>query len=151
MTTAPATARARFSIRRTYSASIEEAWALWIEQAVAILIVAVALELIVRSLLVAFVPFAPIEQRRTVADSSLAGFLRFSAPSFQALFHLGLSTAVIIDEKSAATEATQPVGTGPYKLSAWNKGSSATLDKWDGFRDPSSIKKNAKIGRNRRS
>jgi regulator of protease activity HflC (stomatin/prohibitin superfamily) len=61
------------------------AWALWIEQAVAILIVAVALELIVRSLLVAFVPFAPIAQRRTVADSSLAGFLRFSAPSFQAL------------------------------------------------------------------
>jgi regulator of protease activity HflC (stomatin/prohibitin superfamily) len=61
------------------------AWALWIEQGVAILIVAVALELIVRSLLVAFVPFAPIAQRRTVADSSLAGFLRFSAPSFQAL------------------------------------------------------------------
>jgi regulator of protease activity HflC (stomatin/prohibitin superfamily) len=60
------------------------AWALWIEQAVAILIVAVAMELIVRSLLVAFVPFAPIAQRRTVADSSLAGFLRFSAPSFQA-------------------------------------------------------------------
>jgi regulator of protease activity HflC (stomatin/prohibitin superfamily) len=60
------------------------AWALWIEQAVVILIVAVALELIVRSLLVAFVPFAPIAQRRTVADSSLAGFLRFSAPSFQA-------------------------------------------------------------------
>ena len=29
MTTAPATARARFSIRRSYDASIEEAWALW--------------------------------------------------------------------------------------------------------------------------
>ena len=29
MTSAPATARARFSIERSYAASIEEAWALW--------------------------------------------------------------------------------------------------------------------------
>ena len=65
--------------------------------------------------------------------------LTFKAPSYQALFHLGLNTAVILDEKSAATEATHPVGTGPYKLSAWSKGSSATLDKWDGFRDASKI------------
>jgi regulator of protease activity HflC (stomatin/prohibitin superfamily) len=60
------------------------AWAIRIEQALAILVVAVAVELIVRSLAVAFVPFAPIEQRRAVADSSIAGFLRFAAPSFQA-------------------------------------------------------------------
>jgi regulator of protease activity HflC (stomatin/prohibitin superfamily) len=60
------------------------AWALWIEQAVAILIAAVSLELVVRSLAVAFVPFAPMMERRTVADSTIAGFLRFSVPSFQA-------------------------------------------------------------------
>ncbi len=65
--------------------------------------------------------------------------LKFKEPSFQALFHLGLNTAVIIDEKSAATEATKPIGTGPYKLTSWNKGSSATLDKWDGFRDAGKI------------
>ena len=65
--------------------------------------------------------------------------LKFKEPSFDALFHLGQNTAVIIDEKSAATEATQPVGTGPYKLAAWNKGASATLDKWDGFRDAGKI------------
>ncbi|MGD0642593.1 MAG: ABC transporter substrate-binding protein [Roseiarcus sp.] len=65
--------------------------------------------------------------------------LKFKNPSFEALFHLGLNTAVIIDEKSAATEATAPVGTGPYKLSAWNKGAFATLDKWDGFRDAAKI------------
>ena len=29
MTTAPTAARARFSIQRTYAASIDEAWALW--------------------------------------------------------------------------------------------------------------------------
>jgi peptide/nickel transport system substrate-binding protein len=65
--------------------------------------------------------------------------LKFKDPSFDALFHLGQNTAVIIDEKSAAAEATQPVGTGPYKLSAWNKGASVTLDKWDGFRDAGKI------------
>jgi regulator of protease activity HflC (stomatin/prohibitin superfamily) len=59
-------------------------WAIRIEQGLAILVVVVAVELIVRSLAVAFVPFAPIEQRRSVADSSIAGFLRFTAPSFQA-------------------------------------------------------------------
>jgi len=56
------------------------------------------------------------------------------------LFHLGLNTAVIVDPKSAATNATAPVGTGPYKLQAWNKGASATLVKWEGYRDPTAIK-----------
>jgi regulator of protease activity HflC (stomatin/prohibitin superfamily) len=59
-------------------------WAIRVEQGLAILVVAIALEMIVRSLAVAFVPFAPIQERRSVADSSIAGFLRFSAPSFQA-------------------------------------------------------------------
>ena len=65
--------------------------------------------------------------------------LTFKDPSFDALFHLGQNTAVIIDEKSAADEANHPVGTGPYKLSAWNKGASVTLEKWDGFRDAGKI------------
>jgi peptide/nickel transport system substrate-binding protein len=65
--------------------------------------------------------------------------LRFKAPSFQALFHLGLNTAVIVDEKSAAGDATDPIGTGPYKFVSWSKGASATLEKWDGFRDAAKI------------
>jgi len=65
--------------------------------------------------------------------------LTFSGPSFSALLHLGYNTAVILDEKSAANEATQPVGTGPYKLANWSKGSSATLDAWDGYRDAGKI------------
>jgi peptide/nickel transport system substrate-binding protein len=65
--------------------------------------------------------------------------LNFKAPSYQALFHLGLNTAVILDEKSAASEATHPVGTGPYRLSSWSRGASATLDQWDGFRDAGKI------------
>jgi regulator of protease activity HflC (stomatin/prohibitin superfamily) len=65
--------------------SLGFAWAIRLEQALAILVVAVALEVVIRSLAVAFVPFAPIERRRSVADSSIAGLLRFSVPSFQAL------------------------------------------------------------------
>ena len=82
--------------------------------------------------------FASIESIEATDPDTVT--LKFKEPSFQALFHLGQNTAVIIDEKSAATEATKPVGTGPYKLSAWNKGSSATLDKWDGYRDAAKIK-----------
>jgi peptide/nickel transport system substrate-binding protein len=35
----------------------------------------------------------------------------------------------------APTNATKPVGTGPYKLDNWVKGSSVTLTKWDGYRN----------------
>jgi peptide/nickel transport system substrate-binding protein len=73
------------------------------------------------------------------ASDPYVATLTFKEPSFQALYHLGLNTAVIIDEKSAANEATSPVGTGPYKFATWNKGASATLEKWDGFRDAAKI------------
>jgi peptide/nickel transport system substrate-binding protein len=65
--------------------------------------------------------------------------LTFKQPSFEALFHLGMNTAVIVDEKSEPTNAINPIGTGPYKLAAWSKGSSVTLEKWDGYREPAKI------------
>ena len=73
------------------------------------------------------------------APDPLTVVLKFKEPSFQALFHLGSETGVILDEKSAASDATNPVGTGPYKLASWTKGSSITLDKWDGFRDAANV------------
>jgi peptide/nickel transport system substrate-binding protein len=81
--------------------------------------------------------FATIDKIDTPDPETVA--ITFKQPSFQALFHLGMNTAVIVDEKSAASNATNPVGTGPYKLSNWNKGSSVTLEKWDGFRDSGKI------------
>ena len=81
--------------------------------------------------------FASIDSIETPDPMTVV--LKFKDPSFEALFHLGMDTAVILDEKSAAGEATSPVGTGPYKLSSWTKGSSLTLDKWDGFRDAAKI------------
>jgi peptide/nickel transport system substrate-binding protein len=55
-------------------------------------------------------------------------------------FRLGENTAVILHPGSAAAAATKPVGTGPYKLEAWNKGSSVTLVKWEGHRAAASVK-----------
>src|SRR5271157_5657708 len=81
--------------------------------------------------------FASIES--IAAPDPMTVVLNFKDPSFEALFHLGMATAVILDEKSAANEATNPVGTGPYKLASWTKGASVTLDKWDGFRDAAKV------------
>ena len=65
--------------------------------------------------------------------------LTLKDPNPDALFLLGLNTGVIVSPKSAATNASKPVGTGPFRLEAWNKGSSVTLAKWDGYRDAGAI------------
>jgi regulator of protease activity HflC (stomatin/prohibitin superfamily) len=64
--------------------SLGFAWAIRIDPALAIVIGFIAVEVIVRSLALAFVPFAPIGERRSAADSGLAGLLRFSLPNLQA-------------------------------------------------------------------
>jgi len=56
------------------------------------------------------------------------------------LFVLGQGTAIMVEPKSAASNATHPVGTGPYKLGQWRKGASLTLLKWDAYRHPSAIR-----------
>jgi peptide/nickel transport system substrate-binding protein len=56
------------------------------------------------------------------------------------LFLMGQATAVIVEPKSADTNATQPVGTGPFRLENWVRGSSISLARWDGFRNPGAIK-----------
>ena len=55
-------------------------------------------------------------------------------------FLLGQGTAIIVEPKSADTNGTKPVGTGPYRLENWVKGSSITLTKWDAYRNASAIK-----------
>ncbi|GAB3651248.1 ABC transporter substrate-binding protein [Ramlibacter alkalitolerans] len=55
-------------------------------------------------------------------------------------FLLGQATAVIVEPKSADSNMTKPVGTGPFMLENWVKGSSITLKKWPGYRNASAIK-----------
>jgi peptide/nickel transport system substrate-binding protein len=56
------------------------------------------------------------------------------------LFLMGQATAIIVDAKSADSNATKPVGTGPYQLDNWVKGSSVVLSKWAGYRNAGAIK-----------
>ena len=65
--------------------------------------------------------------------------LTLNNPDGNLPFRLGENPAVILSPKSADTTATNPVGTGPFKLEAWQKGSAITLVKWDGYRDAAKI------------
>jgi peptide/nickel transport system substrate-binding protein len=55
-------------------------------------------------------------------------------------FRLGENTAVILHPNSAAGAATKPIGTGPYKLDSWAKGSSIALVKNAVFRDAAKVR-----------
>jgi len=66
--------------------------------------------------------------------------LKYAEPNLP--FLLGQATASIVEPKSAPTNAMQPVGTGPYVVAAWIKGSSIILSKWPDYREASAIKLN---------
>jgi peptide/nickel transport system substrate-binding protein len=55
-------------------------------------------------------------------------------------FRLGENTAVILHPGSAAAAATKPVGTGPYKLDNWAKGSAITLAKNEAYREAAKVR-----------
>jgi peptide/nickel transport system substrate-binding protein len=61
-------------------------------------------------------------------------------PDGNFLFRMGENTAVILHPSTADAAATKPVGTGPYKLENWSKGSAITLSKWDAYRDAANVK-----------
>ena len=82
--------------------------------------------------------FANIASIDTPDEYTVVLTLKNSNPDL--LFQLGQGTAIIVEPKSAATNNAQPVGTGPYRLENWNRGSSATLLRWDGYRNASNIK-----------
>lgn len=55
-------------------------------------------------------------------------------------FLLGQATAIMVEPSSAATNAQHPVGTGPYRVQQWRKGSSITLLAWPGYREAGRIR-----------
>lgn len=66
--------------------------------------------------------------------------LVFDQPDATLPFRLGENTAVILHPNSAAQAATRPVGTGPYRLDSWSRGSAVSLVKWDGWRDAARVR-----------
>ncbi len=81
--------------------------------------------------------FANIERIETPDPGTVVLQLKNGDPDL--LFKLGQATAIIVEPKSAATNATQPVGSGPYRLESWNKGSAVVLARWDGYRDVKNV------------
>jgi peptide/nickel transport system substrate-binding protein len=56
------------------------------------------------------------------------------------LFRMGENTAVILDPKTAATTATRPVGTGPFRFEDWKKGASISMVKNEAYRNAAAVK-----------
>lgn len=82
--------------------------------------------------------FASMDRVAVIDDHTVVILNKSLDPDF--LFLMGQATAIIVEPKSADSNATKPVGTGPFELSAWAKGSSVTLTKWDGYRNAAAIK-----------
>ena len=82
--------------------------------------------------------FANIERIDTPDATTAVLTLKNGDPDL--LFKLGQATAVMVEPKSVATNSTKPVGTGPYQLDNWAKGSAVTLARWDGHRNAKDVK-----------
>ena len=84
--------------------------------------------------------FASMDRVAAVDDHTVVILNKALDPDF--LFLMGQATAIIVEPKSVDTNATKPVGTGPFQLDTWAKGSSVSLKKWDGFRNAAAVKLN---------
>jgi len=82
--------------------------------------------------------FANIERIDTPDANTVVLNLKNGNPDL--LFQLGQATAVVVEPKSAGSNGTQPVGTGPFKLDNWARGSAVTLSRWDGYRNAKDVK-----------
>jgi len=82
--------------------------------------------------------YQAFEQVTAPDAETIVVVLKYSEPNLP--FLLGQAGGSIVEPKSAPTNATQPVGTGPYTLGAWAKGSSITLNKWPDYRNAAAIK-----------
>ena len=59
--------------------------------------------------------------------------LTLSARNADLLYWLGYPAAVMVEPSSAPTNGTDPVGTGPFKVTEWRKGDRVIMAAWDGY------------------
>ncbi len=69
--------------------------------------------------------FAKIASVEIVDDLTVK--VSLSAPQGDFLYNMGWGDAVIVSERNAETNGTDPVGTGPYRVLEWVKGDHVTL------------------------
>jgi peptide/nickel transport system substrate-binding protein len=75
--------------------------------------------------------FAPIE--KTECPDPATAVVTLKAPSSNFLFNMGWGDAVMVSPKSAATNKTNPVGTGPFRFKNWAKGDRVTLERFESY------------------
>ncbi len=71
--------------------------------------------------------FEPIDKVEVVDPTTVKVTLKRPTGGF--LFNMGWGDAVIVAPESAPNNATDPIGTGPFKFSKWNKGDSIEIVK----------------------
>jgi len=75
--------------------------------------------------------FTPIE--RVDCPSPLEAVIQLKQPVGDLPYELAWPDAAMVAPKTAATNGTHPVGTGPYAFSAWRRGDSVTLVRNDDY------------------
>ncbi len=75
--------------------------------------------------------FAPIASVAAPDAGTVVITLKQAAGNF--LFNLGWGDAVIVAPESAATNKSDPVGTGPFKFDRWVKGDRVEISRYDDY------------------
>jgi len=75
--------------------------------------------------------YAGIESVETSDPQTVV--VRIKNPDGKFLWKLGWGDAVIVSSETAATNKTEPVGTGPYRFKRWNQGDRVELVAYDAY------------------
>lgn len=75
--------------------------------------------------------WAPVQSVEAPDDHTAKVTLKTYSDNW--LFHMGAGSACIVSQKSVDTNKTNPIGTGPFKFAAWNRGSSLQLTRNDAY------------------
>lgn len=74
--------------------------------------------------------YAAIE---TVAAEGNTVVLTLSAPTSSLLYNLARPDSIIYQAGTTDTQASEPVGTGPFRFAEWVRGSEVRLERYDGY------------------